>query len=297
MTSLTLTTQPDISIGLPVFNGGRHLKSALSSLLSQDHHSYEIVISDNASNDETEEICRYFAANDSRIRYFRQPTNVGAPLNFEFVLQNASGKFFMWAAHDDLWSTSFLSEAFALLSSPEIDFVFPSYELRSINLPLRRKVSGSIFDFVSSSEARTRVLRYLSLHHSSHKCNIVYSLFRKDFIEKVYALQDITNDGLMGALILSFGRGVMTKNLSFSKRYSFVWPGFFDPISYLMRPVSSSKFQLAKNTALQETLERFPEYSRSIQYIYANYKEFCFSENFKIVGRQSDSEYFFPLDS
>ena len=72
-----MSTTPRLSIGLPVYNGGRYLAKALDSLLGQSYEDFEIVIADNASTDDTAELCRDYERRDQRIRYFRQPRNIG----------------------------------------------------------------------------------------------------------------------------------------------------------------------------------------------------------------------------
>ena len=91
-----------VSVGVPVYNGARYLRQALDSLLAQDYAQFEIIISDNASEDETESICREFEARDSRVRYLRTDRNMGPLWNFQRVHELARGEYFMWAAHDDL---------------------------------------------------------------------------------------------------------------------------------------------------------------------------------------------------
>ena len=76
---------PLISVGMPVYNGEAYLRDALDSLLSQTFRDFELIISDNASLDTTEAICREYAGSDSRIRYIRQTENLGAAANFQFV--------------------------------------------------------------------------------------------------------------------------------------------------------------------------------------------------------------------
>ncbi|HJT35973.1 MAG TPA: glycosyltransferase family 2 protein, partial [Pirellulales bacterium] len=93
---------PSVSIGVPVYNGQNYLAEALDSLLAQTFGDLEIVISDNASTDRTEEICREYAARDSRVRYYRQAENRGAGWNFSEVFRLSRGEYFKWAAHDDL---------------------------------------------------------------------------------------------------------------------------------------------------------------------------------------------------
>lgn len=106
---------PLVSIGLPVYNAERYLRRALEALLSQDFTDFELILSDNASEDATEAICREYAARDARIHYVRQAKNQGSLWNFTFVLEQARGQFFMWAAHDDIYAATFISRCFARL--------------------------------------------------------------------------------------------------------------------------------------------------------------------------------------
>jgi glycosyltransferase involved in cell wall biosynthesis len=108
---------PRVSIGMPLYNGQRYLRGALSSLLAQDYPNFELIISDNNSHDDTESICREFQASDPRIRYIRQSENHGAPWNFKFVVEEARGDYFMWAAHDDLWDPTYLGKCLRTLRS------------------------------------------------------------------------------------------------------------------------------------------------------------------------------------
>lgn len=94
---------PTLSIGLPVYNGEQYLAQALDSLLAQTFTDFELIISDNASDDSTAEICRSYAERDERIRYIRQPVNIGAAPNHNFLVPQARGKYFKWASHDDLY--------------------------------------------------------------------------------------------------------------------------------------------------------------------------------------------------
>lgn len=101
---------PKVSIGVPVYNGALTLKSTLDSLLKQSFADFEIVISDNASTDETADICKSYMARDVRVRYIRQSENIGAGLNFKFVLDQARAPYFMWSACDDSRSPEYLEE-------------------------------------------------------------------------------------------------------------------------------------------------------------------------------------------
>lgn len=103
-----MTVVPRLSIGLPVYNGERYLAESLDALLGQSYPDFELIISDNASTDQTAEICRRYAEQDTRIRYFRQPRNIGQSPNHDFVFQQARGELFKWASHDDLYARDLL---------------------------------------------------------------------------------------------------------------------------------------------------------------------------------------------
>ncbi|MEM6265275.1 MAG: glycosyltransferase family 2 protein [Bacteroidota bacterium] len=95
------STLPTISIGIPTYNGANRIEQAIKSVQAQSYDQLEIVISDNASTDDTEAVCRKMAAEDPRIKYYRQQENIGQNPNFAYVLQVATGDYFMWIADDD----------------------------------------------------------------------------------------------------------------------------------------------------------------------------------------------------
>jgi len=102
---------PLVSIGLPVLNGEKLLARALESLAVQTYPNIELIVSDNASEDRTAEICAEFAQRyPNRIRVHRQIRRIGAMENFEYVLREARGEYFMWAAHDDRWYDTFVAK-------------------------------------------------------------------------------------------------------------------------------------------------------------------------------------------
>ena len=103
------TAKPLVSIGLPVYNGEKFLGRAIDSLLAQDYANIELIISNNCSTDGTGAICERFASTDSHIRYSTRERNMGASANWEWVLGQAQGAYFMWAAHDDFWKPAFVS--------------------------------------------------------------------------------------------------------------------------------------------------------------------------------------------
>lgn len=117
---------PTVSVGIPVYNGEQFVAEAIESVLAQTDVDLELIISDNASTDRTSEICRKYAAADDRIRYVRQPHNLGAAPNFNELVRLASGRYFSWVAHDDICRPAFLSACVsALEADPGIVLSYP----------------------------------------------------------------------------------------------------------------------------------------------------------------------------
>ena len=107
--------RPKVGVGMPVYNGERYLEEALDSILAQSFDDFELVISDNASTDRTEEICRAYAHKDERIRYFRMRENYGVIDNFNNAFRLSAGEYFKWAASDDVCEHDYLRKAVEVL--------------------------------------------------------------------------------------------------------------------------------------------------------------------------------------
>jgi glycosyltransferase involved in cell wall biosynthesis len=99
---------PRLTVGLPVYNGQNYISDSLDALLGQSYEDFELLISDNASTDGTADICRTYEKLDSRVRYFRQPVNLGLAPNHNFLVDQACGELFKWASHDDLYARDLL---------------------------------------------------------------------------------------------------------------------------------------------------------------------------------------------
>jgi glycosyltransferase involved in cell wall biosynthesis len=107
---------PLVSIGLPTRNGAERIERVVKSVLAQDHEPLELVICDNASTDDTEEVCRTLAKGDDRIVYHRHPQNIGLLGNFVSTMRLSTGEFFRWMSDDDALEPNCVSrslEAFA----------------------------------------------------------------------------------------------------------------------------------------------------------------------------------------
>jgi glycosyltransferase involved in cell wall biosynthesis len=120
--------EPKVVVGLPVYNGQRHLGAAIESHLSQSFGDFELVISDNGSTDATQQICEDYAARDRRVRYLRSPENRGILWNHRRVLESIrpSTKYFRWAGADDVVGPGLFEAMVAILDArPEVVAVMP----------------------------------------------------------------------------------------------------------------------------------------------------------------------------
>ncbi len=142
-TGAQIRPAPTLTVGLPVFNGGPYLEATVESVLTQSFQDLELVISDNASTDETEAIGRAAAARDARVTYRRNATNVGLVRNLNLLVPLAQGRLFKWAAADDLLKPGYLERCVAtmdaqpgvVLTYPQTDFVDGDGEVLDLDDP------------------------------------------------------------------------------------------------------------------------------------------------------------------
>jgi glycosyltransferase involved in cell wall biosynthesis len=100
-TASTHPKPPRISVLIPCYQQARFLAEALDSVLCQDFHDLEVIASDDASPDNTFPILQDYAQRDSRIRIFRQPSNLGMVKNWNFSLNQARGEAVKLMGGDD----------------------------------------------------------------------------------------------------------------------------------------------------------------------------------------------------
>lgn len=186
-----------VSIGVPVYNGEKFIRKRIDSILSQTFKDFELIISDNASSDTTSDICKEYAKKDSRIRYIHQKNNIGSAKNFNFVLQQANGKYFTWAAADDLWEPTFLSKNIEILEShpnivgsiSEIDFFgkyadrYNSTSSKTTKRQHVKPISGNYLEKVK-----------LALRASG---TMIYGLFRTESLQKSFPEEKYFRDELI----------------------------------------------------------------------------------------------------
>lgn len=104
-----LSERPLVTVGIPTFNRPAGLQHTLECIRNQTYQNLEILISDNCSTTtETRAVALAHEQADPRVRYHRQEQNIGLEANFKFLLEQARGEFFFWAADDDEWTPEFI---------------------------------------------------------------------------------------------------------------------------------------------------------------------------------------------
>jgi glycosyltransferase involved in cell wall biosynthesis len=123
---VSMGSAPTLTVGVPVFNMGSYLEAAVESVLSQSFDDLEVLISDNASTDETESVGRALAARDPRVTYRRNAENVGLSANNNLLVPLARGRLFKWAPADDQLLPGYLERCVAAVDAdPGVVLAYP----------------------------------------------------------------------------------------------------------------------------------------------------------------------------
>jgi glycosyltransferase involved in cell wall biosynthesis len=181
--------KPLVSIGMPIYNEGPYLRGALDSLLAQDYENVEILITDNASRDETESICRAYAARDPRVRYARSETNLGAIANFNRAFRLSTGDYFMWASGHDLRTRGCVSRCVEVMErDPDVVLCYP--EIAHIDAAGNRTEVRS--DFQTSFHHRADKLgRLMCFLFSSCPPDVIHGLIRRSAAQDILCFEPV----------------------------------------------------------------------------------------------------------
>jgi len=184
---------PLVSVGIPTFNRPDGLRRTLECITRQSYRNLEIIISDNCSTGlETQSVVEEFQKNDSRIQYFRQDKNRGPAWNFAFVLEKATGEYFMWASDDDEWDKDFIETCvFSLSMQNQVGMAFCNIvNIDSFGRIIREYPSFEVF---SGPNSQDTIIRYLKCPEFFGKANLIYSLYRVDICKEAWNACPLTN--------------------------------------------------------------------------------------------------------
>jgi glycosyltransferase involved in cell wall biosynthesis len=167
---------PNVSIAIPAYNCEQYIAQSIESLLGQTYGDFELVISDNASTDGTQDVCRRYESMDSRVRYARRSENIGGPGNFRYVFSLCSGKYHKWSTADDFWHPNFLQEAVDVLDrDAEVVLCYPKTQLID-STGARISDYDDNLDLTDDSPR----LRFRALYQRIGLCNAHLGLLRRD---------------------------------------------------------------------------------------------------------------------
>ncbi|MEY3880547.1 MAG: hypothetical protein RIQ94_1343 [Pseudomonadota bacterium] len=218
---------PKISIGMPVYNGDRFIREALDSLLNQTFIDFELIISDNASTDDTGIICFEYAKKDSRIKYIRQDKNLGASANFMFVLNKAVSEYFMWAAADDYWSSNWLEVLLGDFTA-NTSIAFGHVVTIAENGLTIRKHKYQRFSKVKF----LRLIQLFLSEENDYKPNFIYGLYRRNELLKFHIGEMYGADVHFVFEIVHHGKLSTNPNALFFKRFVATSEGNTAPQAY-----------------------------------------------------------------
>ena len=196
-----ISAKPIVTIGLPVYNGEKFLQKKLESISNQTLKNFQVLISDNASDDQTSKICKEFMKTDNRIQYFKQEKNIGNARNFYFVLDQTATKYFVWSAVDDFMHTNFLKKNIENLEKNEnyVGSVSKIEYFDDNGLIKKKSTSYEKIDINSSYDKRASYyLRVVSAEN-------IYAIFRTNALQQSKVKDMIAVDGAILLKVLKFG--------------------------------------------------------------------------------------------
>lgn len=196
-----------MSFGVPVYNEERAIRRCLDSILAQDFHDFEVIVSDNASTDRTPEILASYAERDPRVRVFRNDENIGLIRNFNRTFHLGSGDLFRWVGADDWLDPQYASRCVAALDAdPGAIAATSGFALHDADgTPRSEPYVGERLE--SPSPARRFAQMLWFFHAGARKYEPLYSLMRRDVLVRTGLVRHIVyNDYALVAELSLAGR-------------------------------------------------------------------------------------------
>jgi glycosyltransferase involved in cell wall biosynthesis len=179
---------PLVSIGLPVYNGKHYISATLKSLVEQSYENIEIIISDNASTDNSLELCHRYAKKAKRINIFEQRKDFGAAYNYNYVFRKSRGQYFKWAAHDDLCAPDLIEKCVSVLEE-NMDSVLCYTNM--VNIDDR----GSKIGFINRTKGLSHIpsKRFSGIIAKNYTCEEIFGLIRHDALKTTKLIRNYTD--------------------------------------------------------------------------------------------------------
>lgn len=115
-----------VSVIMPSYNTAQYIKESIQSVLNQTYTNWELIIVDDCSTDNTDEVVSII--NDSRIRYFKNKKNSGAAISRNKALREAKGQWIAFLDSDDIWMPEKLERQITFMKDNVYAFSYTNYE-------------------------------------------------------------------------------------------------------------------------------------------------------------------------
>lgn len=135
-----------VSIITPTYNSEEFISETMNSIINQTYQNWELLITDDCSNDNTVEIVKQYILKDKRIKLFELKDNSGAGVARNNSIKNAKGRYIAFCDSDDLWKPHKLKTQLEFLDKKKIAFTFSAYDIvdNNLNFLKKKKVSSKI---------------------------------------------------------------------------------------------------------------------------------------------------------
>ncbi len=205
---------PLVSVCIPTYNRDKKLKRAVHALLRSTYKNLEVIISDNASSDDTVLVCNELEIVDHRVKYFRHEVNSGPVANFEFARSKVNGKYFMWHNDDDFLDPNYIEVCVNWL---EADPTLTTYSGVGKYFYENGMLShtGNIINCTSKSA----LLRVIKDVWSVGENSIFYGLHRVDRVKHIPFPNIVAVDWAWMIAALISGRALVTNTVFINREF------------------------------------------------------------------------------
>ncbi len=236
---------PLVSIGIPTYNRSQQLKRAIDSAFAQDYPNIEVVISDNASTDETQSLCEELCQRDSRVRYIRQSINRGIATNHIEAFKHSRGEYYMVLGDDDWIDPSYVSACLhVLLTEPEFAVVCGKPFLYQSGRPFHE---GGVTTLLQDSPSKRVLAYYRDVFDNAP----FYGISRRALLSTVPPMRDtFAGDWFYIASLAFLGK---IKTVETTSVYKSVGAGASASVESIVQTLALPTFQ-ARHTVLNVIL-------------------------------------------
>ncbi len=200
---------------MPLYNAERYLEHTLQTVLAQTYEDFILYISDNASTDRTQEICKDYVARDSRIKYIKNEVNVGAPGNYERCFTPASSEYFRWQNGDDPIEPTLIERCIEVLDEqPDVVLAYCKTNIIDENGVFLEHYDDKLHLMQDEPVARLQAL----LDSIGYQ-NVMYGLIRREPLSHTALMGAYTSSdlNLVGELCL-YGKFFEVQEYLFNRR-------------------------------------------------------------------------------